>query len=317
MPISKNIDNLVINKVESKTVYDYMVSNNLINEDELYLIQDAETGGITVDAALSDTSENPVQNKVINAAIDNLNTLVGDTSVSEQINTAVENKADKSAGTYAITTAGNGAAYTATVPGIESLTVGASFIMIPHTVSTTTTPTLDVNGLGAKPIRRRSSNIATNPQVGYTASWLAVNLPFRVIYDGTQWMVEGHAKPAASDLSGIAPKAKADENGNVIIDTYATIAMLQSMLPKVTSITLGTTWNGSASPYYQDISVSSVTETSVVDLQPTPDQLASWQDEGLAFTTLSGDGTVRIYVAGGLPSSAITVQIKIQEVVEV
>lgn len=252
-----------------------------------------------------------------NVAISNLNRLIGDTSVSEQINTAVADKADKSAGTYAVTTAGDGAAYTATVPGITSLTVGASFIMIPHTVSTSTQPTLNVNGLGAKPVRRRSTNIATSPQVGYTASWLAANLPFRVIYDGTQWIVEGQAKPSASDLSGIAPKAKADESGNVIKDTYATIAMLQSMLPKVTSITLGTTWNGSASPYYQDISVSSVTNTSIVDLQPTPDQLASWQDDGFAFTTLSGDGVVRVYVAGGLPSSAITVQIKIQEVVEV
>lgn len=39
----------------------------------------------TVDSALSSTSTNPVQNKVVNTAINNLNTLVGDTSVSTQI----------------------------------------------------------------------------------------------------------------------------------------------------------------------------------------------------------------------------------------
>ena len=38
-----------------------------------------------VDSALSATSTNPVQNKVVNTAISNLNTLVGDTKVSEQI----------------------------------------------------------------------------------------------------------------------------------------------------------------------------------------------------------------------------------------
>ena len=38
-----------------------------------------------VDSALSTSSTNPVQNKVVNAAITNLNALVGDTSVSEQI----------------------------------------------------------------------------------------------------------------------------------------------------------------------------------------------------------------------------------------
>ena len=38
-----------------------------------------------IDEALSNTSTNAVQNKVVNAAITNLNTLVGDTPVSEQI----------------------------------------------------------------------------------------------------------------------------------------------------------------------------------------------------------------------------------------
>ena len=45
-----------------------------------------------IDDALSDSSTNPVQNKVVNAAISNLNTLVGDTAVAEQINSAVAQK---------------------------------------------------------------------------------------------------------------------------------------------------------------------------------------------------------------------------------
>lgn len=47
---------------------------------------------VIVDSALSSTSTNPVQNKVVNTAITNLNTLVGSTSVSEQISTAIEAK---------------------------------------------------------------------------------------------------------------------------------------------------------------------------------------------------------------------------------
>lgn len=69
MATEKSISNLVINKVKNQEVYDYMASHNLINEDELYLVQDTETGGIIVDSELSNTSENPVQNKVVNAAI--------------------------------------------------------------------------------------------------------------------------------------------------------------------------------------------------------------------------------------------------------
>lgn len=107
-----------------------------------------------------------------------------------------------------VTTTGDGAAYVATVPDIDTLTAGVSFVMIPHVVSTSTTPTLNVNGLGAKTIRRRLSAIATGVQSGYTASWLAVNIPYRVVYDGTFWIVEGNTKPSASDLYGAVPVDK-------------------------------------------------------------------------------------------------------------
>ena len=49
---------------------------------------------IIVDKALSDTSVNPVQNKIVTKAINNLNALVGNTSVSDQINNAVANLVD-------------------------------------------------------------------------------------------------------------------------------------------------------------------------------------------------------------------------------
>lgn len=208
----------------------------------------------------------------------------------------------------------DGVAYTATVSGIDSLTVGASFIMIPNKASTSKAPTLNVNGLGAKPIRRRLSSITTSLQQGYSTNWIALNKPFTVVYDGTAWVIEGLTKTDGADVYGAVAQATADAKGNNIADTYATIAMLQSLLPKVTTITLTSNWVGDASPYYQDIALSCVTETSIVDLQPTPEQLNSWQDDGIAFTTLSGNGTVRVYVAGGKPSSAISVQIRVQEV---
>lgn len=108
-----------------------------------------------------------------------------------------------SLGQNAITTAGSGTAYTVTVPGITELTVGTSFIMVTHVVSASTTPTLDLNGLGAKPLKRRLSNMATAVQEGYTETWLAAGLPFRVTYDGECWIVEGQTKPALMDLYGL------------------------------------------------------------------------------------------------------------------
>ena len=91
MATEKNLNNLIINKVESQAVYDYMKTNSLINADELYFISGAddnatetESGLVSaedkikldgiedganktvIDTALSSTSTNPVQNKVIN-----------------------------------------------------------------------------------------------------------------------------------------------------------------------------------------------------------------------------------------------------------
>lgn len=50
MPTEKNVTNLVVNKVESQEVYDYMVANNLINDDELYFVQGSDSSGNTGDA---------------------------------------------------------------------------------------------------------------------------------------------------------------------------------------------------------------------------------------------------------------------------
>lgn len=261
-----------------------------------------KTTTITVDDTLSDTSTNPVQNKVVKAAIDDLQA-------------SIDSKPSAADAVYTATAAStDGVAYTATVSGIDSLTVGASFIMIPNKASTSKAPTLNVNGLGAKPIRRRLSSLTTSLQQGYSTNWIALNKPFTVVYDGTAWVIEGLTKTDGADVYGAVAQATADAKGNNIADTYATIAMLQSLLPKVTTITLTSNWVGDASPYYQDIALSCVTETSIVDLQPTPEQLNSWQDDGIAFTTLSGNGTVRVYVAGGKPSSAISVQVRVQEV---
>lgn len=233
----------------------------------------------------------------------------------EYLQNEINNKAAIEAGVYtAVASSSDGVAYTSTVPGISELSTGASFIMIPDKTSASKEPTLDVNGLGEKKIRRRLSAITTSLQSGYSNTWISANKPFQVVYDGTAWVVEGMAKPVGADVYGAVPQATADASGNVITDTYATIAMLQSMLPKVTTITLASGWNGTASPYYQDVTLSCATETSVVDLQPTPTQLASWQDEGWAFTTQSGNGTVRVYVAGGKPSASINIQVKVHEV---
>lgn len=100
-----------------------------------------------------------------------------------------------------VTTAGTGDAYTATVDGITSLVVGTTLTIVPHVVSTAVSPTLNVNGLGAKVLRRRATNGTGTTSSGYIASWLAASKPIQVTYDGTYWIVDLQ-KPNALDLFG-------------------------------------------------------------------------------------------------------------------
>ena len=91
----------------------------------------------------------------------------------------------------------------------------------------------------------------------------------------------------------------------------------ESMLPKYATISLpAANWVGDASPYYQDVKLGCVTESSIVNIQPDQLQLAAWQDDGFAFTTHSSNGSVRVYISGGLPTEDYTVQVTVQKVVD-
>lgn len=210
---------------------------------------------VTVDSALSSSSTNPVQNKVVNTALGGkaptshassattygigtgsnyghvkLSDSTSSTSAAsagiaaspaavkaayDLANTAKTTADGKAASGHThdalstpVTTSGTGAAYTATVAGITTLAAGVSFIMVTHTVSTTKTPTLNVNSLGAKGIRRRLSNAVGSVQSGYANGWLVSGKPFHVMYDGTYWIVQDLPKIAVADLYGTLPIAQ-------------------------------------------------------------------------------------------------------------
>lgn len=99
-----------------------------------------------------------------------------------------------------IKTTGTGAAYAATVDGITALTIGAKFTMVPHTVSTTTAPTLNVSGLGAKNIRMRLTSSTTATIQLTSASFLTANKPVNVVYDGSYWVIDDFAQPDVNSL---------------------------------------------------------------------------------------------------------------------
>ena len=100
-----------------------------------------------------------------------------------------------------VTTTGTGESYIAFVDGITALTSGVSFVMIPHVTSAKTMPTLNVNGLGAKNIRMRISNSTTSTTPLSSENMLVANKPIRVMYDGTQWIID-IVRPNVTNLYG-------------------------------------------------------------------------------------------------------------------
>lgn len=136
-----------------------------------------------------------------------------------------------------VTTGGNGSAYTASVDGISSLTSGVWFIMVPHTASTTTAPTLNVNGLGAKTIRRRVSNSTVTTVAASSSNWLGANKPIKVMYDGSFWIAD-FDRPNAVDIYGTISSSQI-ANGAITLDKLAssigTVA-IQSAEPSDSSI---------------------------------------------------------------------------------
>lgn len=143
-------------------------------------------------------------------------------------------------GTPQVTSAGDGGGFTATVPGITAMKVGIAFVLIPHTTSTSTTPTLNVNELGHYGIRRRLSNVSTAPQPGYSNSWLAAGKPVLLIFDGTYWIVDSQARPASADLSGTVPI----EKGGTGAETAAKALDNLGGMPKTGGTFEGTVYAG-------------------------------------------------------------------------
>ena len=107
--------------------------------------------------------------------------------------------------TSGIMTAGTGSAYTANVKAITEISIGANFVMVPHVTSTTTTPTLNVNGFGAKTIKVRTSDSIANPMPLPSTSFLSNGQPVHGVYDGQNWGVDDVVQPKASGLIGTVP----------------------------------------------------------------------------------------------------------------
>lgn len=125
-----------------------------------------------------------------------------------------------------VTTTGTGSFYKANVKGITELKPGVSFVMIPHTVSTSSTPLLVVNNLTAKIIKRMGVN-STLDDMSISdipsSEWIKPSRAYRVMYNNGFWYLVDFPRPSAKDLidnvpveKGGVPSTNADNKGKVL-----------------------------------------------------------------------------------------------------
>ena len=85
--------------------------------------------------------------------------------------------------------------------------------------------------------------------------------------------------------------------------------------PTTTTISLSTTWTGSASPYTQTVAVSGGTSTCKVDLQPDATAFAHMVSVGCnALFIVNNSGTFTAYAIGAKTTTALSIQATVTEV---
>ena len=199
-----------------------------------------------------------------------------------------------------ITTTGTGAAYQATVEGITSLTAGVSFIMIPNVVSTSTAATLNVNGLGAKQIRRRVSSSTGTTSAGQSNDWLAVGKPVRVTYDGSFWIAD-LPKTNATDLLGTVPIAS---GGTGATTAAAARTNLGATNATARTVTLST---ASWSSNQQTVSVTGATASNIIIVSPVPASYVAYGEAGVRCSAQASNSLT--FTCTDTPTANLTVNV--------
>lgn len=193
-------------------------------DDESFKSKVKSSGAnVEVDATLNLDSTNPVQNKVVSAAINSkvsieeysgLATPTEATSTSgkrwkgiqvKRGNGAIVNTripaylSDLNLDLFQVeATSTDGKTYTATVEGITELFAGLTLTIIPNKTNVIHNPTFNLNGLGAKSIMVPTNNEGSS--LFPDEKFFSVSRPVTITYDGNSWLTSYH-RPVADYLT--------------------------------------------------------------------------------------------------------------------
>lgn len=310
------------------SIYQITIDNNGV---PTFVSEDMSTtiNPIIVDEAFSATSTNPIQNKVVNEAILNINALIGDTAVADQINTAlVDNQANWN----------------------QNDTTKADYIKNrpfysedPVEQQVLANTSLDFDGDDSY-FNDFSVSIEVEllqplePGVEYIVTFNGTEYRRTAFIDGYRVVVGNAAFVAGSDTGepfliathgGIYADICVDHS-NRSVHTFSIVAMKVNvhkidmkyipdcLMPKTTFVELvESDWIDDGSLLYQVVEINGITTNSKVDLQPTAYQILDLQNNDTAFILENDDGVVTAYCLGGRPTKSYSMQVLITEVIPV
>lgn len=115
----------------------------------------------------------------------------------------------------------------------------------------------------------------------------------------------------------VATLAVSTDDFRTMTNAIAELAdLLDEVMPVISTLTLSTSWNGSASPYSQAVTVSgyNVTAHTKVDLYGSADVIATMKTQRTdEIMVVNNDGVLTAYAVGEKPTSAMTVQASLSE----
>lgn len=105
------------------------------------------------------------------------------------------------------------------------------------------------------------------------------------------------------------------DSNKVVKGLYDFIVQETFVNTRISSVSLrADAWEGEASPYSQVVSLTGITENSMVDLTPSVEQLTVFHNKDLAFVTENVGGVVTVYAIGQKPANNYTIPVAITEV---
>lgn len=206
-------------------------------------------------------------------------------------------------GVEIVTATGDGAAYTATIPGVTALKKGMVITIIPDKTSTETIPTLNVNGLGAKNIKQRLTLNTSITAEAATESWMIANKPVPLLFDGTQW-VTVTGRPAATSLYGITAIKNGGTGGETASEALINLGA-QEKHTTATATLPASDWSGST----QTVSVIGVTIDNTVIVSPAAASHVAYAEANVRCTAQSSGKLT--FTCDDVPSKALTVNVVI------